>query len=668
MPYWFYDTLTALPAALGMILGVGLPAALALLPRAAWRDRPFLALCAIAFGAAFTTAWMFILGTIAGQTQTALLTPTQIGLGMIAIGVISTGLAFFKARFVSPIPRSMEPLSRDERLILALIIGALTLHTVIIAFWNFTQYDPLWVYGYQGRLYTLRGLISPEIGYYPQFIQLQYAYLQIMTGSGINDHVARAMIPFLHLASILAAYTLGNRLFNRRIGVFLAGIWALYPHVGQWAYAGDLEIPLTMGFTSTAACFLTAWFTDLRSERRSYALLAGLFLGITLWTKPTGGAFILGVILMVILEAARQWPIRDLRETWRTFYPRFEIALITGLASIPLGAVWYARNLALGHHPLPLPNPFWPTQALQSGAEFGWLWLGLTLLLIFSRFWPERPPWQPLAIGYALILMALIPTILRPYEGFNDPARMGWIEWGFLIAGSAIIALTLHPYRRKAPIPVAKIAWAYALAFPYFVVWFQSYSYHYRLSFAIVPLLALPTAVILSAWLERFHAQTLRLAMIAIAAVGIFLPLYLPIPGWNWLWSNELPNDDSKLEVTNTALLWTVKNLRDLLADQPDAVIVAPGLERLPFFFPLMDIRIHDTPIRLSELHGVDYFIYTQETAWRYPELDLPPDQPSNRIYGAHDRLSPSRRTSGCELLFADLLGATPTTTFFAPA
>ncbi len=83
MPDWFYETVTALPAVLWMIVGVGLPAALALLPRTAWRDRPFLALCAIAFGAALTTAWMFVLGTIGGATGTPLLTPTEIGLGMI---------------------------------------------------------------------------------------------------------------------------------------------------------------------------------------------------------------------------------------------------------------------------------------------------------------------------------------------------------------------------------------------------------------------------------------------------------------------------------------------------------------------------------------------------------------------------------------------------------
>ncbi|MCU0499414.1 MAG: glycosyltransferase family 39 protein [Anaerolineae bacterium] len=526
-------------------------------------------------------------------------------------------------------------MSRDERVILGLIIGAVVLHTVIIAFWNFTHYDPLWVYGYQGRLYTLRGYISPTIGYYPQFIQLQYAYLQIMTGSGINDHIARAMIPFLHLASILAAYTLGQRLFNRRIGVFLAGLWALYPHVGQWSYAGDLEIPLTMGFTSAAACLLSAWFSTERRERRHYALLAGLFLGITMWTKPTGGAFILGVILLVILEVARHWPIHDLHETWRKFYPRFEVAVITGVASIPLGALWYARNGILGHDPLPLPNPFWPTQALQSGAEFGWPWLALTLLLLSSRFWPERPNWRSWIIGYGLICLALIPTLLRPYEGFNDPTRMGVIEWALLILGSGIIAFSLRPYARLAPITLRKIGWAYALAFPYFVVWFQSYSYHYRLSFAIVPLLALPTAVILSAWLEQWRTPVLRLALIAIASVGIFLPLHLSTPGWDWLWSNELPDDDAKLEVTNTALLWTVKTLRDLVADHPDAVIVAPGLERLPFFFPLMDIRIHDTPIRLSELEGVDYFIYTQESAWRYPELDLPS---INQVTGSMSR------------------------------
>ena len=62
-----------------------------------------------------------------------------------------------------------------------------------------------------------------------------------MPWNGFNDHAARAILPLLHLGSIAAAYTLGMKLFTRRVGLFIAAIWALYPHMGDWSRVGDLD-------------------------------------------------------------------------------------------------------------------------------------------------------------------------------------------------------------------------------------------------------------------------------------------------------------------------------------------------------------------------------------------------------------------------------------------
>ncbi|PJF24238.1 MAG: hypothetical protein CUN53_18835, partial [Phototrophicales bacterium] len=202
----------------------------------------------------------------------------------------------------------------------------------------------------QGRLYALLGAIPDTIGYYPPFMSLQYAFGQLAAGQ-INDHAARAGLLFLHLGSILATYMLGARLFNRRVGIVAAGIWALYPHVGDWSRAGDLEIPLASAFTLASAFFLLAW-TQTRPHR-VYASLAGLMLGIGMWIKPTMGAFVLGVGLMLLIDLVR------VRFDWRACRPRLEIALITGLASAPLGGLWYVRNLILGHSPVDFPPGYW---------------------------------------------------------------------------------------------------------------------------------------------------------------------------------------------------------------------------------------------------------------------------------------------------------------------
>ena len=336
--YWLNQTLAALPAVLWAYVGLGVPWALVVLPRRDWRERALVACVALAAGPVLLTAWMFVLGTAGGAQPDGPLTldfGPVLG-GTVVIALMGAALAWRKARTTSPAPANDVPLANDEKIIIALIIAALALRWLTTAFWPFTAYDPIWVYGYEGRLYTLLGHIPQSTGYYPQFLPLQYTYAQLAVG-GVDDHAARAVIPLLHLGSILAAYVLGARLFRRRVGLFAAGLWALYPHVGAWAHVGDLEIPVTFLMTGAAAFSLMAWTDARTSFRRRYALIAGLFLGAAMWTKPTAGGFIWGVLLLVAVDWLR------VGGDWRAWWPRFEVAALAGLASIPQGAVVAAR-------------------------------------------------------------------------------------------------------------------------------------------------------------------------------------------------------------------------------------------------------------------------------------------------------------------------------------
>jgi hypothetical protein len=211
---------------------------------------------AFAAGPAMLTAWMFILGTLGAARLERMLTNDSVMLGTVALALIGLALCWRKLRIPLPKIERRPALLSDERLLLVLIVAALVVRWFVIAYWPFTAYDSLWVYGYEGKLYALLGCIPRTIGYYPQFIPLQYTYAQL---GGINDHVARASLIFLHIGSILAAYVLGSRLISRRTGLLAAAIWALYPHVGEWSRAGDLEIPLAFLFTLAAAFFLLAW-------------------------------------------------------------------------------------------------------------------------------------------------------------------------------------------------------------------------------------------------------------------------------------------------------------------------------------------------------------------------------------------------------------------------
>jgi hypothetical protein len=57
-------------------------------------------------------------------------------------------------------------------------------------------------------------------------------------------------------------------------------------------------------------------------------------------------------------------------------------------------------------------------------------------------------------------------------------------------------------------------------------------------------------------------------------------------------------------------------------------VVVAPGIKRLPFFFPQNDIRVDDVPTQLSELAGVTYFVYGEpESEGAYEGIALQHNQ-----------------------------------------
>ncbi len=652
LPYWLSASLTPLPGLLLVYAGLGIPWALVVLPRSAWPSRASVAGIACATGPLLLTLWMLPLG-MAGTLQ---LEPVLAGvMAMLLSGLL---LAWRKGRRPAPASLQAPPLDGMERFLLLLIGLALLPRLLSIAYWPFTAYDALWVFGHEARLYTLTSGIPAQIGYYPQFLPLQYTFAQLLAG-GVDDHAARAVLFFAHAGCALSVYLAGARLFSRRIGIFAAAFWALYPHTGEWARFGDLEIVLTMLFTLAATFFLQAW-TD-QCHRRRHALIAGLLLGCALWTKPTAGALVWGVLLLLLIEL---WRVRF---DWRAFRPRLGVALLTGLASLPHGAVWYLRNLALGHNAIDLPDAFWLERAARSGAEFGWPLLGLLCLLLALGRTPytSRTQARNLVIGLALLLAALLPTILgqlkiAALQPLFPPRRLQTLEWALLVAGALLLWRALRPLLPAAgPLRemISKCAWALTLALPWFITWLWSYSYHYRLSFAIVPLLILPCALCLAHWLsnERLRRWSRRrralsaTALLFLALPGITSTLRDPIVGSDWLQPGHFNDDIAKYTSGNIALMRMVNRLQIYAREHPEEplVVSAPGVKRLPFFFPLADIRVYELPTRLQELEDVSFYV---DSIPENPHVWNESTPGSNQILGA---LSLARIGPGNSLRFA---------------
>ena len=638
--YWIEEALPGILPTLWMVLGVGLPWAYAALSSRDWHSRALVGALALAFGPAWMAAWMLILGVVGAQWDRRLLTTEWILLGSLVIALVGVGFARRKHRGHSAAAARLAPLAFDEKLIIAMIAVAVMVRWIHTAYWPFTAYDALWVYGFEGRLYFHEGNIPHTIGYYPQFLPLQFTYVQALIGA-INDHAARMVIPLMHIGSNLAAYLLGERLVNRRVGLFVAALWSLHPYVGQWANVGDLEIPLTFSLTLAALFFLRAWReTGDAVARREDAVLAGILLGIALFTKPTAGAFIWGILLLLGVDLARR------RFDLHAWLPCFKVALWTGLACLPLGAVWYLRNLLLGHDAITLPKSVWLTRALRSGDFLAPLAVALLLTLIAAalRTKLRRGDLVTGSAGVALFWAgimasnaALFPQRVDPPASYVRPA-----EWSVMIAGLALIGYSLRHWIRRVSdsqaAPLASVTgWALLLALPYFVTFFFSYSYHYRLGFAVVPLLCLPTAIALSqilgtdrigrwsAVLRRgYYAALLLLALPGIVSVALDVR-------WSsvWLLREDLDSDFKKYQVYNPSLMEVVAGLEDYLSEpERDPIVLAPGEERLPFFFPQM--QIIDQPLAsLAAYEAINptHFIYGAKAREAYLEAGLDPQQ-----------------------------------------
>jgi hypothetical protein len=620
LPDWLRPTFVLLPALAWMCFGVGVPWALALLPRADWHRRIEVLTLALALGPALTTTGMFALGTFGHWTPVSILLVSAL---IAALGLV---LALRQRPTEEMTPPLYEvagtakrsrvggevPLALVDFGLIAAIGVAILLRFWNTAYWPYDNYDEFWVYGYNAKIFTMQSAIPSSIGYYPQLLPLSLTYGQVMWG-GLNEHAAKVIVPYLGMGSILITYVLGNRLFGRRAGLIGAAVWALYAHAAGWAQYADLEVPVTFYFTGAAAFAIVAWQATDRRARVRYAVLGGVLAGAALWTKPTAGALLESAALIGAVIVARtlkaEWGKTILRASLQT---GFQTILATPLplfvlALLPMGGMWYVRNVLLGHPALVFPAGYWQDAAQRSGQELGWPLLTialLTLLLMRSSTleWIDK---RGLLGGLAFMLIGSIPSAL-------DAHHLTIVEFAIIGAGAAAWAWSARMWWRTLPQATrSTILLIYAFIVTYFVTWFWSYSYHYRLSFAIVPLFAVQIGAILERfWSPILAGKRFRVALASAAILVAALPGWVAaLSAWGFALTGSLPDDHAKQAIANPALIDLVDFLQaHRPSDRPLRVEASAEL-RLPYFFPTDDIRTTDYPTRLDQIADVDYFV-----------------------------------------------------------
>src|SRR5579863_448193 len=115
IPDWLQPTFRLFPALVWMCFGVGVPWALALLPRADWQRRIEVLALALALGPALTTTGMFALGTFGRWTP----------LSILLISALIAAIGLTLALRQRPAEQSAAPGSRTADQALELVDCAL---------------------------------------------------------------------------------------------------------------------------------------------------------------------------------------------------------------------------------------------------------------------------------------------------------------------------------------------------------------------------------------------------------------------------------------------------------------------------------------------------------------------------------------------------------------
>ncbi len=144
-------------------------------------------------------------------------------------------------------------------------------------------------------------------------------------------YVGRGMAATADLVTVLALYFIGRRLFDARVGLLAAALAAFTQLQIQYAHFYVAEPIMTM-FLSLA---LLEILVALDTHRDRHAIVAGLMMGFAVATKPSGAAFaVAGVVLLLFGGTITHHRVR------RTTRLRLVLPVVSGLRLAILAGVF----------------------------------------------------------------------------------------------------------------------------------------------------------------------------------------------------------------------------------------------------------------------------------------------------------------------------------------
>jgi 4-amino-4-deoxy-L-arabinose transferase-like glycosyltransferase len=484
--------------------------------------------------------------------------------------------------------------------------------------------------------------------YYPPLVHMTVAGFYQMLGVSMD---VAAMANSLYLALLLlAVYGIGERLAGQGpwVGLLSAFLVSLLPMI----FAMSRYLYLDFALTAMVAANICLLLRSDRFQRRGYALLYGLSLGLGLLVKWTFVVFVAGPLLLVLLrrdtlvaawQAARSG--LTLRDGGLAGAKRLAVAALLGLA---VTGLWFVPNvqataaLTLGYGLVPLSWLMW---------TFTWLFVlapssrGSNLLAALGLG-------ACVASGWYLTKINFLPAFYANAYGKPSGRSWGFGQYFDLIVSeqvspvlailvlAAVVWLVVDRYRRtrswRAVLKIGLDGWVLILwvAVSFVVMSSQVSIIHSRYVMPLLP----PLGIILALGLSRIPGRRLR--AVAIAAVAAFALLqfaalssdtvarYLSYPSW------QMGDDETDQEQPAVSFF-----ARGYSLQQPASGPTDPGYWVVPDILQYIEEQRDSEPAQLGILVNTqqvnpkpfEYLVYSD-----YPLIqiqELIPQGRGNNLY-----------------------------------
>ena len=304
---------------------------------------------------------------------------------------------------------------------------------------------------------------------------------------GVSEFWARAASALSGIGVVLLTYSMGARVYSRRVGLLAAVVLLTGYHFLSFARFGTMEVMLTLFI-----CLAVDAYTRVRAGQEKYWYLVWTACALALLTKGAGGLiapalivlavafdrqvgealrskhFRLGALLCVLLVAP--WHLVMYARYGSDFtgeYLGYHVLARTTrtLEGHPTGYLYFVGRLLDGFFPWCLLVPFALVSGLRETLK-GERRAGIFLLLfglVFSVYTliPTRRPWYivPLYPALSILIAALIVKLYRAAQGRALYRRLVAAACVVLVIAAASYSVLSLYLNRRGDDSAAQLAW-----------------------------------------------------------------------------------------------------------------------------------------------------------------------------------------------------------------